>query len=93
MIDAAITNGIKKIEERISGIEDTTENIDTTVKANEKCTKFLAHNIHNTMRTSNLSTIGIEESKESQVKGTVNVFNKIIEENFLKLKKEMSMNI
>jgi hypothetical protein len=28
-----------------------------------------------------------------KVKGPVNIFNKIIEENFLNLKKEMSMNI
>jgi hypothetical protein len=32
-------------------------------------------------------------SQDSQVKGSVNIFNKIIEENFPNLKKEMSMNI
>ena len=31
-IDASITNRIQEIEERISGIEDTIEDIDTTVK-------------------------------------------------------------
>ena len=36
---------------------------------------------------------GIEESEDSQLKGPVNIFNKIIEENFLNLKKEMPMNI
>ena len=41
----------------------------------------------------NLRIIGIEESEDSQVKGPVNIFNKIIEENFPNLKKEMSMNI
>jgi hypothetical protein len=30
--DASITNRIQEIEERISGIEDTIEDIDTTVK-------------------------------------------------------------
>ena len=35
-IDASITNRIKEIEERISGAEDTIENIDTTVKENAK---------------------------------------------------------
>jgi hypothetical protein len=35
----------------------------------------------------------IEESKDSQLKESVNIFNKIIEENFPNLKKEMSMNI
>jgi prefoldin subunit 5 len=36
VIDASITNRIQKIEERISGAEDTIENIDTIVKDNEK---------------------------------------------------------
>ena len=35
----------------------------------------------------------IEESEESQLKGPVNIFNKIIEENFPTLEKEMPMNI
>jgi cell fate (sporulation/competence/biofilm development) regulator YmcA (YheA/YmcA/DUF963 family) len=33
-IDTSITNRIQEIEERISGAEDTIENIDTTVKEN-----------------------------------------------------------
>ena len=37
--------------------------------------------------------IGIEESEDSQLKGPVNIFNKIIGENFPNLKKEMPMNI
>jgi hypothetical protein len=41
------------------------------------------------MRRSNLRLIGMEESEDSQLKGTVNIFNKIIEENFPNLKKEM----
>ena len=45
------------------------------------------------MRRPNLRIIGIEDSKDSQLKGTVNVFNKIIEENFPTLKNEMTMNI
>ena len=32
-------------------------------------------------------------SKDSQFKGPVNIFNKIIEENFSNLKEEMPMNI
>jgi hypothetical protein len=35
IIDASITNRIEEIEERISGTEDTIENMDTIVK--EKC--------------------------------------------------------
>jgi len=39
------------------------------------------------MRRSNVKIIGIEESKDFQLKVLVNFFNKIIEENFLNLKK------
>ena len=39
VIDASITNRIHEIEERISGAEDSIENIDTTVKENVKCKK------------------------------------------------------
>jgi hypothetical protein len=45
------------------------------------------------MRRPTLRTIGIEESEHSQLKGLVNIFNKIVEENFPNLKKEMLMNI
>jgi predicted nucleic acid-binding Zn-ribbon protein len=41
VIDASITNRIQELEERTSGIEDTIENIDTTVKENTKCKKVL----------------------------------------------------
>ena len=34
-IDLSITNRIQEIEERISGTEDSIENIDTTVKENQ----------------------------------------------------------
>jgi hypothetical protein len=43
------------------------------------------------MRRGNLMIIGIEEIKESQLKGPVNIFNEIIEENFPNL--EMPMKI
>jgi hypothetical protein len=45
------------------------------------------------MRRQNLRIIGIEESEDSQIKGLVNIFNKIVDENFPNLKKEMPMNI
>jgi len=44
------------------------------------------------MRRLNLRIIGIEESKDAQLKGPVNIFNKIIED-FPNLKKEMPMNM
>ena len=47
IIDANITNRIQEIEERISGAEDTLENIDTTVKENEKFPKIITQNPEN----------------------------------------------
>ena len=36
-IDASIINRIQEMEERISGAEDSIENISTTIKDNAKC--------------------------------------------------------
>jgi hypothetical protein len=58
--------------------------------------KLLTQNIQeiqDIMRRPNLRIIGIEESEDFQLKGSVNIFNKIIEENFPNLNKEMAMNI
>ena len=44
------------------------------------------------MRRANLRIIGIEESKDLHLKGPVNTFNKIIEENLPNLNKVMPMN-
>jgi uncharacterized coiled-coil protein SlyX len=63
MIDASITNRIKEIEKRISGAEDTIENIDTTIKENMKCKNILTQNIQeiqDTMRRTKLRIIGID---------------------------------
>ena len=79
--DVGITNGIQEIEERISGVEDTVEEIDTIVKENSKCKKLLTQNIQeiqNTMKRPNLRIIGIEEIKDSQLKGPENTFNKVV---------------
>ena len=45
------------------------------------------------MRKPNLRIISVEEREEFQLKGPKNIFNKIIEENFPNLKKEMPVNI
>jgi len=45
------------------------------------------------MRRSNLRIIGIDKSEDFQLKGPVNIFNVIVEENFPNLKKEMPINI
>jgi predicted transcriptional regulator len=70
--DASITNRTQEIEERISGAEDTIENMDTTIKENVKCKKLLTPNIQeiqDTMRRPNLRIIGIEESEDTNLKG------------------------
>jgi hypothetical protein len=84
VIDANITNRIHEIEERISGAEDTIENIDITVKENGKSKNVIIQNIQeiqDTMRKPNLRIIGIEESEDSQLKGSIIIFNKILEKN------------
>jgi hypothetical protein len=45
MTDVSITNRIQEIEERISGVEDSLEEIDTTAKENSKHKKLLAQTI------------------------------------------------
>ena len=40
-IDMSISNRIQEMEERISGIEDSIENIGTTIKENAKCMKCM----------------------------------------------------
>ena len=45
------------------------------------------------MRRPKLRIIGIEEGEDSQLQSSENIFNKIIEENFLNLKREMPVNI
>jgi hypothetical protein len=70
-IDASITKKIQEMEGRFSDIEDIIESIDTTVKENAKCKKFLTQTIQeiqNTMRKPNLRIIGIEESEDYHLK-------------------------
>jgi hypothetical protein len=84
------------MEERISGAEDSIENIGTTIKDNGKCRKILTQNIQeiqDTMRRPNIWIRGVDENEDFQLKGPANIFNKIIEENIPNLKKEMPMNI
>jgi chromosome segregation ATPase len=89
-MDANITNKIQEIEDRISGAEDAIENIDATIKENAKGKKILTQNIQeiqDTMRRPNLRIIGIDEKEDFHIKRPVNIFNKIIEENFPNLKR------
>ena len=84
------------MEDRISGTEDSIENMGTTIKENAKCKKILTQNIQeiqDTMRRPNLRIIGVDENEDFQFKRSVNIFNKITEENVSNQKKEMPMNI
>jgi chromosome segregation ATPase len=94
--DVSISNRIQDMEERISGADDSIENIDTTIKENAKYKNILTQNIQEiqgTLRRPNLRIMGIDENEDFQLKGPVNIFNKIIKEIFPNLKKEMPMNI
>jgi chromosome segregation ATPase len=95
-IHASLSNRIQEIEEKISGAEDSIENMGTTIKVNAKCKKILTQNIQeiqDTMRRPNLQIIGVDVNEDFQLKEPANIFNKIIEENSPNLKKEMPMNI
>ena len=48
--------------------------------------------IQDKMRRPTLLIIGVDENDDFQLKGPVNIFNKIKEKNFPILKKEMPMN-
>ena len=80
------------MEEKISSAEDSIEEIDSSVKENMKSNKSLTQNIQEIWDTmkKNLRIIGIK-GKETQLKSAENMFNKIIEENFPNLKKDMHM--
>jgi prefoldin subunit 5 len=85
-IDVGISNIIQEMEERISGAEDSIENMKTTSKENAKCKRILNQNIQeiqDTMRILNLKIIGVDESEDFQLKWPANIFNNIKEENSL----------
>ena len=67
--DASVTNRIQEIEEKITGKEDSIEDIDTTIKENTKSKKILIiqniQEIQDTMKTLNLKIIDIEETENS----------------------------
>jgi hypothetical protein len=55
------------MEERISGAEDSIENMGTTIKENAKCKKNIIQNIQeiqDTMRRPNLWIIGVDENED-----------------------------
>jgi hypothetical protein len=93
--DESITNIIQEMEERISGAKDSIENMET-IKENAKFRRILIQNtqeIQDTVRRPNLRIIGIDKNEDFQRKGLVDIFNKVIEEIFPNLSKEMPTNI
>ena len=83
---------IEEMEERISGA-DTIKTIDTTFRENAKIKKdsypkYSANPGYN--EKTKPKDNRYRKSEDSQLK---DIFNKIIEENFPNLKKEMNMNI
>jgi hypothetical protein len=59
--------------------------MDTLVKENVASKKLSMQNnkeIWDTMKKTNLKTIGIDKGATTQIKDTENIFNKIREENF-----------
>jgi uncharacterized coiled-coil protein SlyX len=80
VIDTNITNRTQELEERISGADNTIENIHTTVKENDKSKKLLTPNIQeiqDTMRKPNLRIIDIKDKEDYQLKRPVNILNKL----------------
>ena len=80
IIDASNSNRIQEMEERISGAEDSIENIGTTIKENGNCKKILTQNIQeiqDTMRRPNQRIIGVDENEDFQLKGPANIFTKL----------------
>ena len=65
------------------------------VKQNVNSENFLTQNVQEIWASIKrpISTIGIEEGEESHLKGTENIFNKIIEEKFPNLKKVMPIKV
>ena len=87
--DANNTKRLQEIEERISAVKDDIEGIDTTVKENTKNKKLLTQNIQeiqDTMKRLDLGIIDTEESEDFKLKEPANIFNKVTDESFLKLK-------
>jgi prefoldin subunit 5 len=71
-IDVSISNRIQEMEGKITGIEDSIGNMDTTIKENSKCKKILTQNIQeiqDTMRRPNLQITGVDEIKIFNLKG------------------------
>jgi hypothetical protein len=79
----------KKKRNKIDVTEKTVEYIEKRIKKYEGNMQELCDSI----KTPNLKNMGIEEGEKMQAKGTGNIFNKIIAENFPYIEKEMPIQV
>jgi Mg2+ and Co2+ transporter CorA len=87
---------IEQIEDRISELEDEMvikeKNEELLVKQLKTCEKKIQE-LTNSIKSTNLRIMGIEEGEEGQAKGMHNIFNKIIMENFPNLEKSIPIQM
>jgi uncharacterized coiled-coil protein SlyX len=86
-----VANRVEQVENRVPGMEDKVEELDQIVKDHERMLRKYEWNmqaIWDTMKRSNPQIMGVEEGEEIQTKGSDNLFNKIIAENFPNIYKE-----
>jgi hypothetical protein len=83
--DVSVTNRIQEMKERISCVEENSNH--------KKLLTQSIQEIQDTMKRPNLRIIRIEPNEGSQFKGPKNVFNKITEESFPNLRKEMAIKV
>jgi hypothetical protein len=90
------SSGLEQVEDRISEIEDEMEIKGKTEELLVKQLKTCERNtqeLTNAIKRPNLRIMGTEEGEEVQGKGTHNIFNKIITENFSNLEKPMPIQL
>jgi hypothetical protein len=83
---------LEEAEDRISELEDEMEIKGKTIRQLKTCERNMQE-LTNSIKRPNLRIMGIEEGEEVQAKGTHNIFNKIITENFPNLEKIMSIQV
>lgn len=90
-----MTNRIQLIEERISGIEDTIEDIDPSVKENTKWKSSYPKHPGNLGHNEKMKPKNNRNRRgwRLPVQMARNIINKIIEENFPKVKKRMTIHM
>ena len=92
----SLGNRMDEAENRIVTLHDNVEEMKSTSKHYENFKKIQVRNnqgMWDTMKRPKLHIIGIEEIEASQDNCVDHIFDKIIEENFPKLKKDITLQI